>query len=117
LVGVLEWEDDWVRREGSEGWVEFLANVSSASYDDSGCRNRSGSSELETYIEEVKLVWICSSNACCEQQKITLQPFDFKRRKLKADTGTCFVAHVDNYIQSSSFLWCPIVLAKVEVTI
>jgi hypothetical protein len=46
-----------------------------------------------TYIEKVKLVWVCGSNARCEQQKITLQPFDFERRKFKADTGTCVATH------------------------
>lgn len=48
-----------------------------------------------TYVEEVQLIWIRGSNACCEQQKVALQPFDLEGRELKADTGTCFVTHVE----------------------
>jgi hypothetical protein len=48
-----------------------------------------------TYVEKVQLIWVGSPNAVRKQQKVALQPFDFKGRKLKADTGTCFVAHID----------------------
>jgi hypothetical protein len=48
-----------------------------------------------TYVEEVQLIGVGSSNAVCKQQKVALQPFDFKGRKLETDTGTCFVAHID----------------------
>jgi hypothetical protein len=68
-----------------------------------GGRAASESMAQRTYVEKVKLIWICSSNTCCEQQKIALQPFDFERRKFKADTGTCFVAHSDNLFQSRNF--------------
>jgi hypothetical protein len=58
-----------------------------------------------TYVEEVQLIGVGSSNAVCKQQEVALQPFDFKGRKLKADTGTCFVAHVDmKYVVSSIWL-------------
>jgi hypothetical protein len=52
--------------------------------------------KARTHIEEVQLIWVCCANACCEQQKIALQPLDFVRREFEAHTGTCFIAHDDD---------------------
>lgn len=48
-----------------------------------------------THIEKVQLVRVSSADARCKEQQITLQPRDLVAGKLKANTRSCFLAHVD----------------------